>query len=94
MSEEPESTAVYRVWGESDLLLYNIFEPDQVEMCRQACRNLLSASVTGDEARQLITSAASSLRERRGSLDRRRGSRGSQAGEPTALNHHGPIWTI
>jgi len=45
---------------------YNIFEPDQVEMCRQAFSNLLSASATRDEARQLITSAASSLRERQG----------------------------
>jgi transcriptional regulator with XRE-family HTH domain len=50
---------------------YNIFEPGQVETCRQAFSNLLSASVEGSQARQLITSAASSLRERQGSLDRR-----------------------
>ena len=40
---------------------YNIFEPDQVEMCRQAFGNLLGASVTGDEARRLIAAAAASL---------------------------------
>jgi transcriptional regulator with XRE-family HTH domain len=42
---------------------FNIFEPDQVEMCRQAFANLLAASVTGDEARRLITAAAASLRD-------------------------------
>jgi transcriptional regulator with XRE-family HTH domain len=41
---------------------YNITEPEQVEMCRQAFANLLSASVTGDEARRLITAAAADLR--------------------------------
>ncbi len=45
---------------------YNIFEPAQVEMCRQAFSNLMAEAVTGDEARQLITSAASSLRDRHG----------------------------
>lgn len=43
---------------------YNIFEPDQVEMCRQAFSNLLSASATGDEARRLIADASSVLRAR------------------------------
>ena len=43
---------------------YNVFEPEQVEMCRQAFSNLMAEAVTGDEARQLITSAASSLRDR------------------------------
>ena len=43
---------------------YNIFEPDQVEMCRQAFANLLAASVTGDEARRLIADASSALRAR------------------------------
>lgn len=33
---------------------------------------LMAEAVTGDEARQLITSAASSFRDRQGSLDRRR----------------------
>jgi transcriptional regulator with XRE-family HTH domain len=41
---------------------YSITEPDQVEMCRQAFANLLGASVTGDEARQLIMDAAADLR--------------------------------
>ncbi len=41
---------------------YNIFEPDQVEMCREAFTNLLSASVMGEEARQLIANAAQYLR--------------------------------
>lgn len=42
---------------------YSIFEPEQVEMCRQAFSNLLSASATGEEARRLITLAARDLRE-------------------------------
>ena len=41
---------------------YNIFEPEQVEMCRQAFSNLLGASATGEEARRLIAAAAASLR--------------------------------
>ena len=41
---------------------YNIFEPDQVEMCREAFSNLLSASATGEEARRMIAAAAASLR--------------------------------
>jgi transcriptional regulator with XRE-family HTH domain len=41
---------------------YNITEPDQVEMCRQAFANLLSASVTGDEVTRLIVAAADTLR--------------------------------
>ncbi len=40
---------------------YNVFEPDQVEMCREAFSNLLSASVAGEEARRLIVAAAASL---------------------------------
>lgn len=40
---------------------YNLTEPDQVEMCRQAFANLLDASVAGDAARQLIADAAHSL---------------------------------
>jgi transcriptional regulator with XRE-family HTH domain len=40
---------------------YNIFEPDQVEMCRRAFANLLAASATGDDARELITLAARNL---------------------------------
>jgi hypothetical protein len=40
---------------------YNIFEPDQVEMCRQALCNLLSASATGVEAEAIIERALSSL---------------------------------
>lgn len=40
---------------------YNIFEPDQVEMCRQAFSNLLSASATGLEAEAIIEQALSSL---------------------------------
>ena len=42
---------------------YNIFEPDQVEICRQAYSNLLSASATGGEARRLITTAAREVRQ-------------------------------
>jgi transcriptional regulator with XRE-family HTH domain len=42
---------------------YFIFEPDQVEMCRQAFSNLLGASVTGDEARRLIVAAAEAIRQ-------------------------------
>jgi transcriptional regulator with XRE-family HTH domain len=44
---------------------YNIFEPDQVEMCRQAFSNLLDASAKGEEARRLVTSAVADLREQR-----------------------------
>jgi transcriptional regulator with XRE-family HTH domain len=40
---------------------FNIFEPDQVEMCRQAFSNLLGASVTGARARELIVSAAEEI---------------------------------
>ena len=40
---------------------YNIFEPGQVEMCRQAFSNLLSASDTGLEAEAIIEQALSSL---------------------------------
>lgn len=36
---------------------HNITEPAQVEMCRQAFSHLLSASVTGAGARQLIAAA-------------------------------------
>jgi transcriptional regulator with XRE-family HTH domain len=39
----------------------NITEPDQVQMYRQAFANLLAASVTGDDARRLITTAAGTL---------------------------------
>ncbi len=42
---------------------YNIFEPEQVEMCREAFSNLLGASVKGEQARELITAAAASLRQ-------------------------------
>ena len=48
---------------------YNIFEPEQVEMCRQAFSNLMAEAVKGGEARQLVASAADSLkgsRERTG----------------------------
>lgn len=41
---------------------YFIHEPDQVEMCRQAFANLLHASATGDEARELIRRAVDTLR--------------------------------
>jgi transcriptional regulator with XRE-family HTH domain len=41
---------------------YNIFEPEQVEMCRQAFSNLLSASATGEEAQAIIERALKSLR--------------------------------
>ena len=40
---------------------YNVFEPDQVEMCRQAFSNLLSASATGLEGEAIIEQALSSL---------------------------------
>ncbi len=40
---------------------YNIFEPDQVEMCRQAFSNLLRASATEVEAEAIIEQALSSL---------------------------------
>jgi transcriptional regulator with XRE-family HTH domain len=46
---------------------YNLTEPDQVEMCRQAFSNLLGASVTGDAARELITSASRHIQVRLGS---------------------------
>lgn len=42
---------------------YNIFEPEQVEMCLEAFSNLLGASATGEGARRLITRAARDLRE-------------------------------
>jgi hypothetical protein len=42
--------------------LYNIFEPDQVEMCRQAFSNLLSASVKGEQAEAIIQRALEGLR--------------------------------
>lgn len=42
---------------------FNITEPDQVEMCRQAFANLLGASVTGERARELIAAAAADLRD-------------------------------
>jgi transcriptional regulator with XRE-family HTH domain len=45
---------------------YNIFEPDQVEMCRQAFSNLLGASARGEEAQRLITAAAAETRNRPG----------------------------
>ena len=41
---------------------YNIFEPEQVEMCRQAFSNLMAEAVTGEEARPLIERALESLR--------------------------------
>jgi transcriptional regulator with XRE-family HTH domain len=40
---------------------YNVTEPDQVEMCRQAFANLLGASVTGNEGRRLIAAAVNDL---------------------------------
>jgi transcriptional regulator with XRE-family HTH domain len=42
---------------------YFITEPDQVEMCRQAFANLLGASISGEDARRLITAAARELQE-------------------------------
>ena len=42
---------------------YNVSEPEQVEMYRQGFANMLGASVTGEEAQQLITQAARDLRE-------------------------------
>jgi transcriptional regulator with XRE-family HTH domain len=42
---------------------YNVSEPDQVEMYRRGFTNLLTASVTGDEARRLIALAAGDLEE-------------------------------
>jgi hypothetical protein len=39
----------------------NILEPDQVEMYQQAFANLVGASVTGDDARRLITAATGTL---------------------------------
>lgn len=41
---------------------YNIIEPDQVEMCRQAFSNLLGASVTGAQARELVILATEEIR--------------------------------
>jgi len=41
---------------------FNIFEPDQVEMCRQAFSNLVEASAKGQEARKLVHAAADALR--------------------------------
>ena len=41
---------------------YNIIEPDQVEMCRQAFSNLMAEAVKGGEARRLIGSAADNLK--------------------------------
>ena len=43
---------------------YNIFEPEQVEMCRQAFSNLLGASAKGERARELIVAAVANLREK------------------------------
>lgn len=43
---------------------YNISEPDQVEMCRQAFSNLLSASVRGKEADELIRKVLADYRPR------------------------------
>lgn len=40
---------------------YNETEPAAVEMCRKAFTNLLGASVTGDDARRLISAAAREL---------------------------------
>jgi len=40
---------------------HNIFEPDQVKMCRQAFRNLLGASAAVTEAWRLMATAAESL---------------------------------
>jgi hypothetical protein len=40
---------------------YNESEPEAVETCRRAFTNLLSASVTGNEARRLIGTAAHDL---------------------------------
>jgi hypothetical protein len=42
---------------------YNVTEPDQVEMCRQAFANLMGASVFGGEARRLIAEAGDDLRD-------------------------------
>jgi transcriptional regulator with XRE-family HTH domain len=41
---------------------YNVTEPAKVEKYRRGFANLLAASVTGDEARRLIASAAADLR--------------------------------
>lgn len=40
---------------------YNETEPQAVEMCRQAFTNLLGASVTGNDARRIISAAAHDL---------------------------------
>jgi hypothetical protein len=50
---------------------YNIFEPDQVEMRRRAFDNLLAASVTGDDARELITMAPGTCAANRPPISRR-----------------------
>lgn len=42
---------------------YDEDEPAAVEMCRRAFANLLAASVTGDEARRLISAAVDDLRD-------------------------------
>lgn len=41
---------------------YNIFEPDQVEMCRQAFSNLLGASVVASAAREVVAGVLADLR--------------------------------
>lgn len=41
---------------------YNISEPEQVEMCRVAFANLLAASVTGEQAQEIIRRATVGLR--------------------------------
>lgn len=40
---------------------YDIFDPQQIEMCRQAFTNMLTESVTGNQARDLIASAVADL---------------------------------
>jgi hypothetical protein len=40
----------------------NDTRPEQVEMCRRAFANLMAASVTGDQARALISAASEALR--------------------------------
>jgi hypothetical protein len=41
---------------------YNIFEPDQVEMCHQVFRNLFGASATVTQARRPMATVAGNLR--------------------------------
>ncbi|MGH3183202.1 MAG: Scr1 family TA system antitoxin-like transcriptional regulator, partial [Streptosporangiaceae bacterium] len=41
---------------------YNIFEPDQVEMCQQAFSNLIAEAVTGDEATAVFRRVLEGLR--------------------------------